>query len=388
MALTPKAFADIITFTRSSGGGRFNSAGVYEFLATDAPRLDHDPVTLLPRGLLIEEQRTNLLLRSEEFDNAYWTKSNANVALNAIASPGGTLNADKLIESADSNVHIVFRTYGAAVIGTSYTYTVFVKAAERESCFIRFGMDSSFFGAKFNLTDGSITEVTPTLTASVMALKDGWFRCSITRTANTTASIVAYNYINQVGSYLGDGTSGIYIWGAQLETGAFPTSYIPTVAAQVTRAADVASVNTLSPWYNATEGTLFVDTLSSPGGAIGNIAAALSAGTGAEYIYTLLRTDTNANRILTVRDDNVQQVGIDIITPIGSIKAAGAYKLNDFAAAVNGGAAVADSTGTIPSPITLQIGRLNGGNYWNGHIRSLKYYPRRLSNDELQAITV
>lgn len=394
MTLVTKPFGDIITFTRSTTGTYFDAAGVLQTAAIDAPRLDYDPLTLLPRGLLIEEQRTNLLTYSEQFDNGIWGKAGITVTPNAVVAPDGAVSADKIVESAASGSHQIF-SGTKSISGGKASLSVFLaKQPDSRLMAITIRRD----GEALNLTTtfsyvdaltGTVTFERPGFATTVSAIGDSWWRVSVVATGivSTAEMFIRTAAVSGNTSYTGDGTSGIYIWGAQLEAGAFPTSYIPTEASQVTRAADIASVNTLSPWFNASEGTLFVDTSAAPGSDGGNIAASLSAGTGAEYMYSLLRTNVNANRIFTVRDDNVQRVGIDINTPIGDVRAAVAYKLNDFAASANGSPATLDTSGTVPTPTSLQIGRLNGSLYWNGHIRSLRYWPRRLTNELLSEIT-
>jgi hypothetical protein len=175
-------------------------------------------VTLAPKGLLIEEQRTNLVLRSEGFDNAYWSKSRSTVTSNTIIAPDGTQTADKLIEDTTaSNTHRIFNE--TLYTATTHTWSIYCKAAERTFCYLR--LTNPFIvgvGAYFNLATGAIGTIESGVTAAITAAGNGWFRCSIT--VSTSAVPTPYVGIaNADGgqSYTGDGTSGIYIWGAQLE---------------------------------------------------------------------------------------------------------------------------------------------------------------------------
>ena len=268
MALVQKTFADIITFTRASGGGRFNAAGVYEWLGNDVPRLDYDPVTLQPRGLLVEEQRTNLLTYSSEFDNAAWVKDGATVTPSAAMGPDGTMTASLLQESTASGLHNTARIGISVTVGATYSATIFAKPASgsRILRLASFGQVANIdlVSMEYNVFGSTAFSV------SVSRAPNGFVRAAIQGVVSQTSSSNVYislarSLASASNNYTGDGTSGIYIWGAQLEVGAFPTSYIPTTSAQVTRAADVASVNTLSPWYNSAAGNWQVRAQGSVG---------------------------------------------------------------------------------------------------------------------------
>jgi hypothetical protein len=190
----------------------------------------------------------------------------------------------------------------------------------------------------------------------------------------------------------GDGTSGIYLWGAQLEAGAFPTSYIPTVASTVTRSADVASITgtNFSPWYRQDEGTVFAE------GAPGIIASGAFprllqiSNSDATNRIVLQRYTSNVPRF-TVVDSSVAQAAFDATgtwLPATNGKMALAVKLNDFAGTFAGNAPNIDTSGTMPNLTELTIGASPGSNdVNNGTIRRLTYWPQRLANSTLQAIT-
>jgi len=239
-----------ITFTRASAATRVNSTGLLESVASNVPRLDYDPITLECKGLLIEESRTNLLTYSEQFDNADWIKSRCTVTANAITAPDGTLTADKMVEDTQTGAHHLNRGGFAFVSGTTYTISQHVKAAERNKCALGLGNSTVTFNggaaaATFDLVAKTATKGAYGLSAGIQELPGGWFRVWLTGTADSTGNDTAFApFLNNgsTTSYTGDGTSGIYIWGAQLEVGSFPTSYVPTTTTAVTRAADVAAM--------------------------------------------------------------------------------------------------------------------------------------------------
>jgi hypothetical protein len=187
-------------------------------------------------------------------------------------------------------------------------------------------------------------------------------------------------------TYTGNGFNGLFLWGAQTEAGAFPTSYIPTEASQVTRSVDVAVMTgtNFSSWYNAIDGTLFAEYSAVVSGT--RTMAAINDNTTNESIR--LRT-VGTNPFFTVTDGGVDQADIDAGTVASNIvyKFVGAYATNDFATSIAGGAAVTDTSGTLPTVDRMMIGNSAAANALNGHIRQIVYYPRRLTNSDLQAIT-
>lgn len=358
------------------------SAAVY------GPRFDYDPVTLAAKGLLIEEQRTNLMTYSEDLSNAAWLKSNATVTANAVVAPDGTTTADKLVDAATTSVHSITQAI-SVTSGTAYTVTFYAKAAERSFLIIQLFGGSTF--AYFNLATGVVgtTSGSPTAT-SVTPAGNGWYRCSITSTAGATGSVNCIIYAAATdgnATYTGDGTSGIYLWGGQYEAGAFATSYIPTVASTVTRSADVASVNTLSPWYNAVEGTMFMEFLTpaaqNTAGNNMNVLALSDGTTNNRIRFTL---GGAANFEVAVSGTAQASLGTTWVANT-TLKWAGAYKANDFAFVKGGGTPDTDASGTIPTVSQMQIGDLVSTRNMTGYVRRIAYFPRRLTNAELQSLT-
>ena len=385
-----------ITFTRSTTATRTNSSGVIESVAINGARFDYDPVTQAPKGLLIEESRTNLVKYSEQFDNAAWTKTASTITANTIVSPDGALDADKLIETATTGAHFVL--YGVAALTGAYSVTCYVKAAERTNVMFVVLGGTTQRGVGFNLTTGTTyTEaiggiVPPDLPSSMTNVGNGWWRCQMSWTANgQTAARIYTDGGTGTGSTTGDGYSGLYIWGAQLEAGAFATSYIPTVASQVTRAADAAVMTgtNFSSWYRADEGTLYGEFDWMGLSSNDYFFAINNSGTS-----NLIALGVSAAPIVRfiVLDNTVTQASISGPTPVVNIpfKTVGAYQVNNFRAATNGTLGTADTSGTVPTgmsevSLTSSFGPTNNGA--NGHIRKVAYYPKRLTDTELQGLT-
>ena len=384
-----------ITFTRSTTATFVGSDGLIQSSAINAPRFDYNPATLAPRGLLIEEQRVNLLLYSEQFDNVLWIKSNATVTANAATSPDGTTNADKLLDSITNTTHAVNQVaVAAAVAGVTYTFSVFIKAAERGFAFV--GIIGGALNTPFvsiDLTTGSVAAVNGTVvSSSSTAFGNGWWRVTITATTiaigNVTPEIrVSANglWANRV--YVGNGT-GIFVWGAQLEAGSFATSYIPTVASTVTPAADNATMTgtNFSSWFNASEGT-FVASAAVLSTASNRGVYAASDGSDVNELFHYV--STTANNLVTTA--SVAQANVIISGPVSIntvFSDAFAYRENDISAAFNGVLGTPDTSATLPVVSQLRLGaRGDAALRLNGHLRTLTYYATRLTNAQLQALS-
>ena len=232
-----------ITFTRASKASYYDSDGLLKLADNSKARFDHDPVTGESKGLLIEESRTNLLQYSENFENSAWGKNNANITPNTTTAPDGTVTADKIIENTTNNQHSTAVAYSAT--NTYLTFSVFAKAAERPSVTLQISNNTTEGPwASFNLSNGTFANATAQtdfsfVTAGMLSAGNGWYRCWITVYKNAV-NTTAWPYISinngSAFTYTGDGTSGIYIWGAQLEVGSFPTSYIPSTDTFTSRA--------------------------------------------------------------------------------------------------------------------------------------------------------
>jgi len=379
------------------------TAGTYNATTSAAyygPRFDYDPVTLAPKGLLIEEQRVNLFLQSQTFDNATWTKLGTTVTANTAVAPDGTTTADTLAETAIVNVQAINQAV-TVVAGTAYTFSTYVKKGNGATApdWIQLLSGAGGFGAtqyaNFNIATGTVGTVVGG-TATIQNAGNGWYRISVTSTATLSASsnanIAFTNNSDTSGrfpTYLGSTTSDIFVWGAQFEAGSFATSYIPTVASQVTRSADIATMTgtNFSSWYNQSEGTFLIEALLSPNidSVSGNYYAAISDGTTSNSTH-IVDVNGTVSQVVTggVTQFN-QTVGAE---PTGILKAALAYATNNTVSSANGAIGGTDTSVSIPTVNRINIG-MNAGLFaiLNGHVRSIAYYNTRLSNNQLQGLT-
>ncbi len=385
--LTSGTLSPLVTFARPSAATRFNSSGILETVANDSPRFDYDPVTLAVRGLLIEEQRTNLFLRSQEFNDAAWTKDGASITANAINAPDGTLTGDKMIGNNGSTGSGVIRIT-TVTSSSTYTLTVFVQSdgiANWVQLINTSATGTSVARAWFNLSTGIVgTRNAGYSASSITSVGNGWYRVSATFTASGTSSqsIITNASDDNVNGYAGDGFSGIYIWGAQLEAGASATSYIPTTTAAVTRNADVATITStaFSGIWRSGPGSLLVRALPSTVSGTRPLVQVDDA--TADNIIALRGNATNPE--LYIRAGGSDQATIDAGTiSAAAYRLAGAWQAGSAAASLNSGLAINGAPASIPAVTQMRLGS-DGTNYLNGHLQAVQYWPVRLSNASLQ----
>lgn len=244
IVVQPITVGDSATFARASTGTYVGSDGLIKTATTNEARFQYDPITKVGTGLLVENAATNLLTYSEQFDNAAWFKNNASISANLATAPDGALTADKIIENTANSQHAII-VGNLLTNSVQYTSSVFLKSAGRSIVLVGFVKDDgNFVGRYFNLANGTSTDRFGTPDAwSITSYGNGWYRCSVTITNTPTGSSDSFGiYMVDAGTnftYTGNGTSGVYVWGAQVETGSTATSYIPTTTAAITRAADV-----------------------------------------------------------------------------------------------------------------------------------------------------
>jgi hypothetical protein len=383
----------MVTFTRASSATYIDSAGTLQTAATDVPRFDHNPTTDKSLGLLVEEQRTNLLLRSEEFDNASWTVNpgSKTVTANTTAAPNGTLTADTVTANGISAVHFVDQTVTLTAI--SYAYTVYAKAGTNN--FIQLRTSATLGGrhANFDVSTGATGTSANITSSSIEFIGNDWYRCSMvfTSTAATgTIAIILVTSNSAASAEVNSLSTSVILWGAQLEAGAFPTSYIPTTTAAATRSADVASITgaNFSSWYRQVEGTIYYDGTVSQGLAAFPWFYNITDGTINNSIGTYQHTSGIYGALSTGGTAITPDPSV-IFTPVSgaAAKHALAVKTSDTRAAYNGTLSAAQTTTVMPVVNQLAIGQRVTGNRMTGTIRRLTYWPQRLSNSTLQAIT-
>ena len=373
-------------FSRASSATVVNQSGLIETVGSGTPRIDFEGNT--KGALLLEPQRTNLITYSNDFSQSAWVKSGTSV-VSGFTSPYKTENAFKLVESSANQAHTITSSTGVVTSGATTTKSIIVKPNGRRWILL-LDIHKPSSRAWFDLELGVVGSLQPnTISSKIEKLSNGYFRCSSTSAVGGTSSKLRMDIVtgnNITTGYQGDGTSGVYIYGAQLEVGSYPTSIIPTSGSAVTRVADSCSQTAPDGVIGQTEGTVFVEF---------NVSSIESAG-----VYAGFRifdgTDANKLEFIYYPDGRLQAVafvGGALVANInlasyglttGVHKFAFAYKLNDYVLYVDGVNVGVDTSASVPATSQFDLFRTNGGllNYNN-----VLLYNTRLSNAELQALT-
>jgi hypothetical protein len=395
------------TFTRASAATFVGSDGLIQSAAINTPRFDHDPVTLACKGLLIEEQRTNFVNRSESIANPYWNAfATATAVDNITTSPIGLSNsASRMtaisgISNQRQRVALLTLTSGSS----ARTASVFLKADNNGFGFLSLAFNKSGVGTvrssqvRLNLSNGSAVQ-TGTITGFsyiVTPYTNGWYRVAISATSAASLTVedqvviifgLSFDASGASGTFTG--TETVYVWGAQLEEGLFPTSYIPTTTATVPRSADVCSITTAG-WSNAGNDTMiaeyFVRNTPPPNTVILEGSPAISwmsvSFLGVNRQRNIYRHGGTSTRFDGLTIDNSVS-----LTSINKTALTSGEQL-----ALNGSLNQLVSVDVPQADIStsLSIGsRGNGASlFLNGHISSISYYKKRLPNAKLQSLTL
>jgi hypothetical protein len=357
-----------------------------------APRFDYSPTNIgEPMGLLIEGQTANPILYSQDFSQATWSKSNA-TATAPTTAPDGTTTAYLLTSTTAGGT--ISQTHAATGNATS-TYSIYVKQGTAAYCDLyiydaiagatRLNVRFTFATKVFTVTAGS--------NAAYQELRNGWFRISATcTTLSTTNNIISYLYVG----FAVAGTT-YYGWGAQLEAGSGASSLIPTGASQVTRAVDTAIIaagTNFSSWYTGnTSGTFVANWYGSVSSTTARSVMATSDQTTKHlHMYqtpsalTLRLADFGAAATVTTGNN---------LTANALTKGAFSYASTATSLCLNGGTVATGTLAFTVAPTWLSIGgpSTNGTSITdttvmlNNSIRTLKYFPARLSDAQIKEIT-
>ena len=355
--------------------------------AVHAPRFDYDPVTHAPKGLLIEEQKQVNTIFTEDFTNANWIKTGCTITGNNTTAPDGTVNADLVTASATTAT--VSQTVPAA---SNYIASIFIKKGTSDWIYM-VGQVTDVPKAWFNIATGTAGTVQAGLLGTgIENIGNGWYRCWIADAFGTGAEPVTVGLCDADNSTTVTIGKTIYLWGAQQEPGAFPTSYVPNLGSGTgVRYADVATMTgaNFSSWYNTSAGTFVAefDLFSNTSGGNGRGIIAANNNTTTQIVELGVLTGNVRGLVVTsglVFNGSCGPVTANIINKLGI-----SYAVNDFAACLNGGTPVLDIAGAVPTPTQLQIGRDTNAatEYLNGHVRRIQFWNTALTDAELQTLT-
>ena len=351
---------------------------------TDLPRIDFTDGT---GSLLLEPQRTNSVPYSNDFSQHVLT--GGSITSDDIVSPDGSINADTFVEDTNNSQHKIREDI--SVTSGTYTMSCFVKGTDRFISFYPQGVSTAY--AVFDIANENITASggSDYVDSQIQSFENDWYRCSLTYNVGTGTS---YTHIylsnsdtNPAPTYTGDG-SEMSFYGLQLESGDYPTSYIPTESASVTRSADVANNSGNADLFNDSEGVLYAE-----------VAALADDQTYREIAIS----DGTSNNRIEIRYTNTSDTLQSVIRSGGTVvmlestssyditnfnKIAVSYKANEFKLYVNSTEVAVDTSGNAPTGLNeLAFDDGNGSNDFYGNVKCVAVFKEALSNDLLERLT-
>ena len=376
-------------FTRGTIATRINAQGLIEEVASGENRLNYsllDGEVVGCPHLLLEDEATNLVQYSEEFSNAAWSKSNSTITSNSVISPDGTLNASKLIPNATSSVSKYIYTIPTTSNGIDYSLTVFAKEGEYNMLRLEDGNNSQ--GAWFDLSNGTLGTVGVSVTAKIQNYGNGWYRCSITKSSVSTNVFFVIAASNTESIQVGDGTSGVYLWGAMLEEGSYGTSYIKTNGEVngVTRAAETCNGSGDAATFNDSEGVLMIESSLLDVSQDGN-RISISDGSSAENRITFRYLNDNEIQIELGLTNGFSEI-LNVGSSESFNKIAVVYNSTNASVFINGFNLVTDTMSSLSGLSQLQFNRFNSNteNFY-GKTKQLQYFDSVLDSEQLEQLT-
>jgi len=362
------------------------TTAIYEGITDDVPRVDYSGGGC--PSLLLEGQRTNLVTQSEYF-GAWTNDTNISLTANAIQSPSGLIDAYKIsagTSTARQAIKLLLTPSGDVV------QSVFAKKGEYSVVQITDGRNPNLY-ANFDLENGVLGNYED-CTPSIEKFSDGWYRCVIVYNStldivNTRISIAESPTQARLVNFAGNGSDGIYIWGAMVEAGSYRTSYLPTYGTSTTRAVDIVDGAVDASLFNDSEGVLFVEFAALADTRDNDFRFLICDGTNNERIQIFLPTSNILNVDCIVSNSATANLTYTLTNPSSSHKVAFKYKNNDFALWVDGVERGTDTSGGTPTGLDrLDFYRTpNNNNYVEANVKQAIYFGTALTDTQLQELT-
>ena len=352
------------------------------------PAFDFDPITHAPLGLRIEESRTNIFTYSNTFSNAAWVCSGCTVTQSGV-SPDGTTNAWYQVLSANTTLHEIRQT--VVVTSVVPTLSVYIKqGGYRYVGLFQGGVSATVFDTQL----GTFNTLSGSQTSTMTPVGNGWYRATYTPASISAGPRLFGMGVSNSGSayvanFLADGTSGVYLFGFQIETGSFPTSYIPTLASSAARAADVVTLTGVAgKTLNATNRSAVIETRNINLATIGGAASYLINFSGATTdIIGRITTPTTSVSLRANNNTITTTVGYGGDYSANTLRT-GATWTNSTSSIVSGQGQVASQPYTMNTSATIYVGSRDGtNNAINGYVSKLVIYNTALTASQLQART-
>ena len=377
-----------LSFSRNGDATIVNSKNLIETVSANTPRIDYSD-SLTEPSLLLEPQSTNLIVYSEQFDNAYWTKTRLNAfgsgsIVNAIEAPDGTTSADYIQQETG-------QTTGGAVslnlsISGAHSWSVFAKASEFQFLAIR-TRGATLSISYFDLTNGTVALADPDHSnVQITSFGNGWYRCSL----SDAGGALANRFI--VGGRDGANETvtperGVYIWGAQLEARSYATSYIPTAGSTATRLGETANNAGDVNVFNSEEGVLYAEIAAlSNDNTVRMIQ--ISDGSNGNRVIVYYKNGGTINGAVASGGSTVADIPFSA-TFTNTNKVAIRYKLNNVSLWINGLKLGEDLSANSPIGLDrLNFNQDGGANYFYGKVKNVQVFNKALTDRELEILTI
>ena len=382
------------TFTSTSADGRCIMQGLNSFIGSidNVSVKEYLGQEVVPDSgcgsWLFEPQSTNLVTYSEDFSNAYWIKSGASV-VSGFSSPNGGLNAFKLVEGVGGTFHFTQTTPLTVSSGATVTHSIYAKKGERDWLVIGDSAVPNNY-CWFDLLNGVIgSKQSGALSYSIELLSNGFYKCIATSTVPSTVSrpIFLTSTGDGINSYAGDGTSGIYIWGAQTEQQSYATSYIPTSGSTVTRNQDLCNNGGSLASINSTEGVLYFNTATLVNTQTTDTSITLTDGINNILIFRY-RSTNQINLKVFVNGVAQTEKTYTLSDATDFNKIAIKWQLNNYKIYVNGVSVFTSGSALVfPNDSINSLSFTDGANNFFGKTKALAVWKEALSDEELTELT-
>ncbi|SAK67050.1 hypothetical protein AWB76_03917 [Caballeronia temeraria] len=355
--------------------------------APNVARFDHEPVNGQLRGLLLEGTRSNLVPSSTVFS----ASARCSVTASSRAAPDGVTIARKIAEDSTAGATHYSAQYLNVPAGQTYAHSVYAAPDGRTQCGLMFIGANAYAAnpyAVFDLTTGTVLNTTRSITASAQKCANGFCRVqaiATTANADTAAGFLLMPAKDGKVAYDGDGRSGIDVFGRQVEQFGFPSSYVPTSGASATRAADLTTTTDLS-WLTASEGTIVVDAAFV--GVLGGGMFAVSLDDGTNNGIGIYKV--NGNGTIAAFSGGAESSSLGSVKDRERFRAGIGWSARgaSASASLDGARSITIAQTAAVNPVALSLGSGRGGAFASSiWIRSLQYWPRRLSDAELSDAT-
>ena len=356
----------------------------------DIPRIDY---TNGEPSILLEPQRVNLQTFSTDLNNALTAGSPVTITSNVTTSPENLQNADKITQTLDTRYQSRFSII-TITAGSTWTRSIFAKKDTGNWMYLQQYDGVTNNGAYFDLENGIIGSNDIGITPRMESYPNGWYRCSVTHTPNASATteriqVALVDANNTSANKTGNGT-GIFIYGAQLEEGSYPTSLIHTSGSAVTRSADAANNAANSDLINSTEGVVYAEIKALANDGTSRHFS-INDGTAANKVEIYYDSTTNEiNGHINVSGASSALFSQTFATVLEYHKVAVKYKANDFSMFVDGAQIATDTSGVVFSANTLNNLAFDKGNAtldFYADVKSVMVFKEALTDLELEKLT-